>query len=112
MFGYRARGMSAGEPISGTRVRITPNRQQIDNRFPVLRFTIHTDTLTHFEVLLSSDPALFNEQNAGRRSNANYYSSRRDSGLIASAGGEAVYLVPPLILQQFASAVPCKRRQK
>ena len=103
MFGHRARSLNEG---SSSRLRITPNRQQIDNRFPVLGFTISTGDLSYFEVLLTTNPALFSPENSARRTPATFYASRQDSGLLSASGGEAVYLVPPLVMQSFASAMP------
>ncbi|WP_232427557.1 hypothetical protein, partial [Burkholderia ubonensis] len=41
------------------RPRITAKRQQIDNRFPFLAFAIDTLGLPLYEVLLTTDRALF-----------------------------------------------------
>jgi hypothetical protein len=94
------------EPDAGRAVRITPNRHSIDNKFPVLGFTIHTGGLPFFEVLLTSDRSLFAPANAGRRGANNFYASRQDSGLIRATGTEAIYLAPPAVLRAFAQAEP------
>lgn len=86
--------------------RIMPNRRQIDNRFPVLGFTVYTGSLPYFEVLLSTDRSLFDPTNVGRRNAGNFYASRQDSGLIHITGASGIYLVPPAVLRSFAQAQP------
>ena len=86
--------------------RITANRRQIDDRFPSLGFTIDTGGLAFFEVLLTTDPALFDPANAGRRSDANFYSSRKDGGLLPAAQAVHPFLVPSAVLRGFAAASP------
>ena len=87
-------------------VKITPNRNSIDNRFPVLGFTISTGGLQFFEVLLTTDRMLFAPANAALRNAGNFYASRQDSGLILATGPESVYLAPPAVLRGFAQAQP------
>ncbi len=96
----------AAEPETGQPVKITPNRYSIDNKFPVLGFTVQTGGLPFFEVLLTTDRSLFAPANAGKRNAGNFYASRQDSGLIRATGPEAVYLAPPAVLFAFAKAEP------
>src|SRR5438067_1424001 len=91
--------IGSGQVSNSSPPRIIPNRRQIDNRFPVLGFTVYTGSLSYFEVLLSTDRSLFDPANAGRRSASNFYASRQDSGLIHITGGNAIYLVPPAVLR-------------
>ncbi|KUZ74817.1 hypothetical protein WI37_20795, partial [Burkholderia ubonensis] len=49
----------AGGATVSMRPRITAKRQQIDNRFPFLAFAIDTLGLPLYEVLLTTDRALF-----------------------------------------------------
>ena len=84
-------------------VRITPSRERIDNRFPSLSFVVNTAGLRYFEVLLTVDRRLFDPLHAHERSAHTFYSSRQDAGLIDTAAGQDIYLVPQIVLQQFAS---------
>jgi len=96
----------AAEPVTGQPVKITPNRRSIDDKLPVLGFTVQTGGLPFFEVLLTTDRSLFAPANAGKRNAGNFYVSRQDSGLIRATGPEAVYLAPPAVLCAFAKAEP------
>ena len=93
--------MTASRPI-----RIQPNRRQVDNRFPVLGFTVTTGGLPYYEVLLTTDPRLFAPDNAGRRNASNFYASRQDSGLIRVEDDNSIYLVPQAVLRSFAAVEP------
>jgi len=84
-------------------VGITPTRHHIDDRFPVLAFTVDTGGRPFFEVLLTTDRALFDPASAGRRNASNFFASR-EHGLLRSGNEPAVYHVPPAVLQAFASA--------
>jgi hypothetical protein len=96
-------GAALGAAPAGP-VRITPNRRQIDRRFPVLGFTVDAGGLPWFEVLLTTDRTLFDPANAGRRSPANFYASRQDSGLIQAEPLGAVYVAPMAVVHAFAGA--------
>ncbi|KWO12086.1 hypothetical protein [Burkholderia ubonensis] len=84
------------------RPRITAKRQQIDNRFPFLAFAIDTLGLPLYEVLLTTDRALFSPSRKADRRADNFYSSREDSGLIGKDAES--YSAPPAVLQRFANA--------
>lgn len=79
--------------------RIQANRENIDDRFSVLGFTVRTESPL-FEVAVATDPALFRTENRSRRNPANFHSSR-SGGAIRARRGEAVYLVPPDALAHF-----------
>jgi len=80
--------------------RIQANRENIDDRFSVLGFTVRTESPL-FEVAVATDPHLFRPENRGRRQHANFYSSRGTGGVLRARRGEAVYLVPPDALANF-----------
>lgn len=80
--------------------RIQANRDTIDDRFSVLGFTVRTESPL-FEVAVATDPNLFKPENRNRRAHANFYSSRANGGVIRARRGEAVYLVPPDVLNNF-----------
>ncbi|CAN7461986.1 hypothetical protein [Paraburkholderia hospita] len=84
------------------RPRITAKRRQIDNRFPFLAFAVDTVGLPFYEVLLTTDRALFPPARKADRRVDNFYSSREDSGLIGKDAES--YSVPPAVLQRFAKA--------
>ncbi len=86
-----------------TPVRISPSQLKIDNRFPVLGFTIDTGGRAYFEVLLTTDRSLFDGANAGRRTSANFFASR-EHGLVRGGSEPVVYHVPSAVLQAFAGA--------
>lgn len=106
--GFQSASAFAATPESGGAhlVQIAPNRRSVDDKFPILGFTIQTGRLPFFEVLLTTDRELFAPGNAGRRNANNFYASRQDSGLIRADGAEAIYLAPPAVLRGFAQAHP------
>lgn len=84
--------------------RITSNRRQLDDRFPVLGFTIFSDRPGYYEVLLATNPAQLVV--TGARVPNTSYSSRQDSGLIPIPLGTSVYLAPTAVLRNFVQAHP------
>jgi hypothetical protein len=88
---------------------IVSNRRQIDNRFPVVAFTVRSGGRPFFEVLLTTDRSLFDPAQRDRRTESNFYSSRQDGGLTPALGSEAVYLVPAAVLRRFAESEPRPR---
>jgi len=84
--------------------RIVSNRRQLDDRFPVLGFTIFTDRAGYYEVLLATNPAQLLV--TGPRAPNTSYSSRQDSGLIPIPLGTSVYLAPTVVLRNFVQSRP------
>ena len=101
--------MSSANPILAQMnlpPRIVANRSQLDDRFPVLGFTIFSDRPGLYEVLLASDRNLLCPMKPGQATVAGYYSSRSDSGLVPIVLGTAVYLAPAAVLHAFARQNP------
>jgi hypothetical protein len=86
--------------------RIQANRRHIDDRFPSLGFTVDTGGHAFFEVLLATDSSLFAAANAAKRSDATFYTSRRDGGLLPASQAAHPFLVPSAVIRGFAAAVP------
>jgi hypothetical protein len=84
--------------------RIISNRRQIDDRFPVLGFTILSDRPGYYEVLLATQPTQLNV--TGARTPSTSYSSRSQSGLIPMPQNTSVYLVPAAVLRNFVRGQP------
>ncbi|HEY5712486.1 MAG TPA: trypsin-like peptidase domain-containing protein [Allosphingosinicella sp.] len=81
--------------------QIRPNRLEVNDRFPMLGFSIRADQRdVEAEVALATDIELFKPENRGRRTAANFYSSR-ETGKLAIPRGEGVFVVPPDILSRF-----------
>src|SRR5258705_539547 len=71
--------------------QIRPTRLEINDRFPMLGFTIRTDgTPQRAEVAIATDPGLLSAQGKARRTPSNFYSSRA-TGPLSIPRGEAVY---------------------
>src|ERR671935_264080 len=87
-------------------VKAAPNRQRLTDFFPSLSFTIQTGGRPYFDVLLATDPSLFDPSNAGRRTPSTFYASHQDGGLTRASDGQASYLVPSAVIRGFAGAVP------
>lgn len=94
------RAASSLAQTSHDRPRIRANRQEVDDRFPVLGFTVDTRGLPWYEVILASSPSHFDPARAHER-DASFYSSRADSGLISAES--TLYTVPSAVLKRFAS---------
>jgi hypothetical protein len=85
---------------------IFPGLRRLDGRRRTLAFSIRTNGLPYFEVLLTTERALFDSANAGRRTPANFYASRQDGGLSRSTPEESAFVVPAAVMQRFANATP------
>jgi hypothetical protein len=81
---------------------ITATRPVLEERFPVLGFTVRTGVSpSWFEVALATDPSLFGPEGRSKRTPQNFYSSRA-GGPLPAPRGEAVYLVPADVAARFA----------
>ncbi len=79
--------------------QIRPNRLAINDRFPMLGFTIRTDgEPRRAEVTIATSPDLFS--NKAARTSANFFSTGQ-LGPLSIPGDEAVYVVPPEVLARF-----------
>jgi len=81
--------------------QIRPNRLEVNDRFPMIGFTIRSDSApTRAEVAVATDPALFQQDRKQDRTLSNFYSSRAGVPLTIPRN-EAVYLLPAEILARF-----------
>src|SRR5262249_30616355 len=81
--------------------QIRPTRPEVNDRFPMLGFTIRPDkNARRFEIAVAADPNLFRPDAKGRRNYSNFYSTRAQGPMIV-ARDEAVYVLPPEILGGF-----------
>ena len=94
---------NGGAGAVGTRPSIVPTRRRIDRRFSSLGFTI-TTTQPWTEVLLATDPSLFDPANSAARTPATFYASRSHGGLTATAAGRARYVAPPATVRLLAAS--------
>lgn len=84
--------------------QIRPNRLEVNDRFPMLGFTIRTDGMPQrAEVAVATDIALFQPEHKAERTTSNFFSSRA-SGPLAVPRGEAVYVLPSEALARFIGA--------
>jgi hypothetical protein len=90
------------DTASTVRPSIRANRQQIDDRFPVLGFTVATGGLPFYEVVLATEARLFDPRASAERKAANFFSSR-ESGELCPAAHE-IYTAPAEALQRLAGA--------
>lgn len=95
--------LAFGETASALRPGIRANRQQIDDRFPVLGFTVSTGGLPYYEVVLAAEARLFDPRASSERNAANFYSSREAGGELIPASHE-IYTAPAEALQRLAGA--------
>src|SRR5262245_1826008 len=84
--------------------QIRPNRMEVNDRFPMLGFSVRTDEPNvEAEVVLANDIALFASQNKGKRQANNFYTSR-ENGTLMVPRGEGVFVVAPEVLQRFVGS--------
>jgi len=82
--------------------QLRPNRLVVNDRFPMLGFTIRTDgTPQRAEITIATEPALFAD--VSRRTTANFFSTS-ELGPLSVPNREAVYVVSPQILTRFVGA--------
>jgi N-acetyl-anhydromuramyl-L-alanine amidase AmpD len=75
---------------------------EVNRSFPVLGFTVHAgESPAWFEIAVATDPALFEPAAKAQRTATNFYSTRAE-GPLPIQGSEAVYLIPPGVLANFA----------
>jgi hypothetical protein len=84
-------------------VRVTANRNQLNARFQVLGFTVHSGGRPFFEVILTTERRLFDPANAGQRTTSNFYESRRDNNLIRAENEGSLFVVPASVVGAFAA---------
>lgn len=93
--------------MNQSNIEILPNRRQIDNKFPVLGFTVKTGGLPFYEVIVATDKDLFAPENAARRNAGNFFSSRQTGNRLQRAdAGDTVYILPAAVLNGFAGQTP------
>ena len=84
------------------RPSIVPTRRRIDRRFSSLGFTITTPQ-SWVEVLLATDPSLFDPSRSASRTAGNFYASRTHGGLTATTSGRARYIAPATVVATLAA---------
>lgn len=92
-----------GEDTAGRRPTIIPTRRRLDRRFPSLGFTV-TTSLPWVEVLIATNPGLFDPSHSESRTAATFYASRSNGGLTPTATARARYVVPATVVERLASA--------
>ena len=81
--------------------QIRPNRMEVNDRFPMLGFSVRTDEPNvEAEVVLANDISLFDPQNKAKRQANNFYTSR-ENGTLMVPRGEGVFVVAPEVLSRF-----------
>ena len=84
--------------------QIRPTRLEVNDRFPMLGFTIRTQTPgSRAEVVIATDPRLLGPDGKAQRTPSNFFSSRA-AGELTIARDEAVWVVPPEVLAHFVGA--------
>ena len=83
-------------------VQIRPNRIDLNDRFPMLAFTLQSsDGPRIADVVLVTQLALLSER--GARTSGNFYSSR-EHGILSIPASGSVFTVPPQVLARFIGA--------
>jgi hypothetical protein len=94
--------------VSDPNIEIRPNQQQVNNKFPVVGFTVKTGGLPYFEVIVTIDKQLFAPDKLSARNASNFFSSRQppSNQLQSTNSNDSVYIVPAAVLNSFAQNNP------
>ena len=98
----RTSGLSA---VNAGRPSIRATTRRLTNAFPSLTFAVDPGGHPFFEILLTTDMALFAPEMASSRNSTNFYASRQD-GLKESSVAQGRYVAPVPVVSEFASANP------
>lgn len=82
---------------------IRANRAEVNDRFPMLGFTVRTGTRPYFEAVVTTDPGLLDPTLRDQRGPGSFWSSR-GLGPLPAERGEAVFILPDAVLRRFAGA--------
>ena len=91
-------------------IRITPSRRIVERRDPAISFKVTAAGFSAFDILLTTDPALFEARNADRRTAANFRSSRQDFDGESIPAEIGFYMTPTAFLGALAAARPRPER--
>ncbi|MCH8168593.1 MAG: hypothetical protein IIC03_11800 [Proteobacteria bacterium] len=91
-------------------IRITPSRRIVERRDPAISFKVTAAGFSAFDILLTTDPALFEARNADRRTAANFRSSRQDFDGESIPAEIGFYMTPTAFLGALAAATPRPER--
>ena len=94
----------AGTPAA--LIRVSPSRPQIRRADPSVSFQIIADTLRYFDIIVATDPALFDPQNAHRRTHKNFRSSRQDFQGAPVEMETGFYMLPRAFIRNMVSVEP------
>lgn len=106
--GVDGTGPATADPGSSVTLRaptIRATTRSLSNAFPSLTFAVDPAGLPYFDVLLTTDRALFAPDQAGRRSPQSFYAARTDH-LLAADEAQGRYIAPVSVIQDFAEAHP------
>lgn len=90
--------------------RISPSVQTVNRTNPSLSFHVTDAAARYFDVIVATDPALFNPDDAHRRTAMNFRSSRQDFAGAPIDIETGLYLLPRAFLRDALSASPRPER--
>ena len=100
-------GMAAGFAAAPTRqVTVSPSRAEVRRADPSLSFQVVAPGARSFDVIVATDPALFDPANAHRRTPKNFRSSRQDFQGTPIEIETGFYLLPRAFLRDMVSVEP------
>lgn len=106
-FALQHRGFEA-RPMAGpaAAVTVSPSRAEIRRAEPSLSFQVAAPGARAFDVIVATDPALFDPANAHRRTPKNFRSSRQDFQGVPIEIETGFYLLPRAFLRDLVSVEP------
>lgn len=91
---------------TGQEVTISPSRAEVRRADPSLSFQVTAPGATGFDVIVATDPALFDPANAHMRTPRNFRSSRQDFLGTPIEIETGFYLLPRAFLRELVSVMP------
>ena len=83
--------------------RITPCRERVTERFPLLSFVVEVEPDRPFEIVCTTDAQLLSPAHEHMRTPENFFSTGM-RGLLRAPAGRATYMLPPEVMSGFAGA--------
>jgi hypothetical protein len=97
---------AAAAPGTGREVTISPSRAELRRAEPSLSFQVAAPGAQGFDVIVATDPALFDPANAHMRTPRNFRSSRQDFLGAPIEIETGFYLLPRAFLRELVSVTP------
>ncbi|MDP5216996.1 hypothetical protein Q5Y75_07190 [Ruegeria sp. 2205SS24-7] len=98
--------ISSGEPSAAMPVTVSPSRRELRRADPSLSFQVSAPGMRFFDVIVATEPALFDPAEAHRRTPKNFRSSRQDFQGLPIEIETGFYMLPRAFIRDVISQEP------